>query len=324
MVQRFVGWARDDIVKLNNRKNQGLDSRKGPDALRSGERPAFATVERPIDDDTETDDASQSPAALPASLTFLEVCKGVRNLGRYAVEAAVREAAALFRRKHGALPPAPRMAVFMMLALFVFRVRTRRRNSSPREVRTPRRSSAPAQPFIARNETNRRSPSTAVAVAAAAGLYSPSRSLFSRPQQAPGSPIRTRHDSSAPDGLDPSLPSPAQARAAQARTGQARDSRRRRLNRYSGSEREFEVEGETSAPGAAGGRYGIAEAGTSGRWRWWRMRGYREARRVCGDRSRGPRYILWLVLLWLVASILEVLFDILRYRVPQNVDVGII
>lgn len=318
MVQRFVGWARDDIVKLNNRQNQGHDSRKGPDALRSGERPAFATTERPVDDDTETDDASPSPAALPASLSFFEVCKGVRNLGRYAVEAAVREAAALFRRKHGALPPAPRMAVFMMLALFVFRVRTRRRNSSPREVRTPRRSSASAQPSLARNEPNRGSPSTALAVAAAAGLYSPSRSLFSRPQQAPGSPIRTRHETSPPDGLDPSLPSPAQARAAQTRTGQARDSRRGRLNRYSGSEREFEAEGETSTPGEAGGRYGVSEAATSRRWRWWWMRGYREPRSVGDNRSRRPRYILWLVLLWLVASILEVLFDILGSVVSSS------
>lgn len=317
LVQRFVGWARDDIVKLDNRKNHGHDSRKGPDVMRSRERSASATTERPVDDDTEAG-ASPSPAALPASLTFLEVCKAVRNLGHYAVEAAAREVVALFRRKNGALPPAPRMAVFMMLVLFVFR--TRRRNPAPREVRTPRRTSAPAQHLPERNETNRGSPSTAVAVAAAAGLYSPSRSLFSGPQQALGSPIRTRYDTLPPDSLDPPLPSPAQARAAQARTGQARDSRAPGLHGHRGSEREFEAEGETSVPEAARGRYGVGTARTHGRWRWWRMRGYREPRRVGGDGSRRPRYILWLVLLWLVASVLEVILmlGVFRVGLPLN------
>lgn len=330
-MQRFVGWARDDIAKLNHRKNQGHDPRKGPDVLRPGEQPASATTERPVDDDAETDDKSPSPspAVSPASLTFFEVCKGVRNLGRYAVEAAVREAVVLFRRKNGALPPAPRMAVFMMLTLFVFRVRTRRRDSTPREVRTTRRSSAPAHILFARNEPNRGSPSTTVAVAAAAGLSSPSRSLFSGPQQAPHSPIRGRHDTPHTDGLDPPLPSPAQARAAQARaahapaaqarTGQARDSRRRGLNRHRGSEREFEAEGEMSVSEAALGRYGAGAARRSGQWRWWWMRGHHEPRHVGSGSSHRPRYILWLVLLWLVASVLEVIFDVFRFGIPPNV-----
>ena len=303
LVQSFVGWARDDMVKLNNRKPHDHDSRKSSDAPRAGKRPmatSSAPPEQPVDSSTETDDNAPQPAEFPASLTVVEAWEGIRDLWRYAFEAVVREVVTLFRRRNGALPPGPRLAGFMILALFVYE-RCRRRQERtpppppppPREMRTPRRHSLP-QDLLARNEPNLGLRSSAGAVAAT--LSSPSRSLFT----APGSPMRRVGPPPAGD-IDPSLPSPAQARVAQARTEQAR------------------------APGMQGpmrqGRTGREAEGARGTW--WRWRGWTRSAEprsagvggvggVGGERdgdARRPcrrRYLPWLALLWLVFSVLEV------------------
>eukprot|EP00752_Nemacystus_decipiens_P012056 g10688.t1 len=99
LVQSFVGWARDDMIKLNTRKPQDHDSTKSFDAPRGGKRSratSSAPPEQPVYSDTDNDDYSPSPAELPTSFTVLEAWEGVRDLWRYAVEAAVREVVTLF------------------------------------------------------------------------------------------------------------------------------------------------------------------------------------------------------------------------------------
>lgn len=318
-MQNFVGWARDDMVKLNNRKPQDHDSRKSFDVPRGGKRPTAtspAPPEQQVDSDTETGDNSPSPAELPASWTVLEAWEGIRNLWRYAFEAAVREVVTLFRRRNGALPPGPRMAGFVILALYIYeRCRRPRRRTPPpppREVRTPRRHSLP-QDSLARNDPSLGLRSSAGAAVAAATLSSPSRSLF----QAPGSPMR--RVSPPPAGeIDPSLPSPAQARAAQARIEQARAPRMQGVMRRGRNGREAE---------GARGRWwrwrGPWGSSTSGRSGWWRWRGWTRSSepRSGGGGGDGDgrhpcrrRYLPWLALLWLVFSVLEVLFEVHRFQ----------
>ncbi|CAM9311435.1 unnamed protein product, partial [Hapterophycus canaliculatus] len=298
LVQRFVGWARDDIVKLNNRKAQSQS--QGDSPLQGKRASSMPPSSSPINE-PQTTDFSPLPEAVSSStaLTFLDVWEEVRSFGRQVIKAAVRVAVNLLcYSEHGAMPPGPRMAVLMVLALFVYDRRGHRRRCRCREqppeaepaVRTPQRSS----PNFA-----------ATAGASAASLQSPSRSLFSRPQQAilasptrtpvaPGSPLGRGYDVPPPSGLYPFLPSPAQARAAQARRGQTRDPSTGQRRRPGG--RDHEADGPMSVSGQGVVR---AEA-PSGRWGWWRMRG--SARDVGGC---GRRYVLWLALLWLLASVIE-------------------
>lgn len=304
------------MVKLNNRKTQDHDSRKGFDAPRAGKRSAAissAPPEQPVDSKTKTDENLPSPAGSPASSAVLQAWEDIRNLWRYAVEAVVRQVVTLFRRKNGAPPPGPWVAVFMILVLFVYVVCRRPHEPtppSPRETRTPRRSSTLPQDLLARDDLDRGLRSSPVAVAATSGLSSPSRSLFPEPQQAPGSPMRGA-DSPPLDDIDPSLPSPAQARAAQARTEQTRAPRMQRLTRQGRTERETEGGRETRWRWR-----GSREAG----W-WWRLRGWTrsgELRSAGGGRHRRRRRpwyrrcLPWLVLLWLCASVLEVTFEVYR------------
>lgn len=304
------------MVKLNNRKPQEHDSRKSFEAPWTGQRSTVtppAPPEQPVDGQAEADENfPPSLARLPARSKVLEAWEGFRNLGRRVFEAAVREVVTLFRRRNGAPPPGQRVAVFMILVLFVYdRYRRPREPTLPpssREIRTPRRNSVPPQQeSLPRSNLDRdrglRSSAVAVAVAATSGLSSPSRSLFSATRQALGSPTRSGVDSTPSDDIDPSLPSPAQARAAQARAAQAR-TEQARTARIQGWRRQGRTERE-------------AEGGWYGRWRW-RLRGWRrsgELRSAVGDggrRDRRRRCLPWLVLLWLVASVLEVVFELHR------------
>ncbi|CAM9598128.1 unnamed protein product [Ectocarpus sp. 13 AM-2016] len=338
VVQRLVGWARDDMVKLNNRRGQGghHDVRKNVDAPGPGKRPppappAGVRKPEPAPHAAEKDGFTPDPALVSDGLSVLEAWEGVRDLGRLAVEALVRQAASLFRRKNGALPPAPRVAVLILLAVFIYDRRRRERGRHqppppPPSPREPRRSSVARRDLRERGGGNRGPPSTAVAFDLAASLHSPSRSLFSRlrqaagtpPLRAPGSPWarRTYEVVPQPDGIDPSLPSPAQARAALARTGQARRSLMPGLTRRRG-DGEGEVERERSVPMAEASERAV-EGGTtsSALWGWgwgwwwgwgWRIRRWTRCRdpRSAGGGSGGRRYMLWLFLLWLVSSVLE-------------------
>ncbi|CBJ25605.1 hypothetical protein Esi_0003_0313 [Ectocarpus siliculosus] len=239
VVQRFVGWARDDMVKLNNRRGQGghHDVRKNVDAPGPGKRPPPATppvgvrTPEPAPHAAEKDGFTPDPALVSDGLSVLEAWEGVRDLGRLAVEALVRQAAGLFRLKNGALPPAPRIAALILLTVFIYDRRRRQRGRHqppppppppPPSPREPQRSSVARRDLRERGDGNRGPPSTAVAFDLAASLHSPSRSLFSRlrqaagtpPLRAPGSPWtrRTYEVVPQPDGVDPSLPSPAQER----------------------------------------------------------------------------------------------------------------
>lgn len=299
-MQRFVGWARDDIVKLNNRKTQSQG-----DAPLQGARPAAtpASGGPPLHEPKSNNEYSplQETASSLPTVNFLDLWAEARSLGRQATKATVRETVNLLcYSENGALPPAPRLALFMILSLFVYgrRRRRRRRREQPPEA-------APATLTPRRNSVNAAVPPGATA----AGLQSPSRSLFSRPHQqrslvsplrapvAPGSPLGRGQDVPPPSGSYPFLPSPAQARAAQARRGQPRVSSMRRRLRPGGSD--HEAEGPMAVSGGQGG--GVRAAGSSGRWAWWRMRGWTRGVDGCGR-----RYVLWLALLWLLASVVEV------------------
>lgn len=293
-MQRFVGWARDDIVKLNNRKAPS----QGDTPIQQVKRSSATPASGPPAHEPKSNDFSFLPEAASSStaLTFRDVWEAIRSLGRQAIKAAVREAVNLLcYRENGSMPPGPRMAVFMTLAILVYGRRGRRR----RRERPPA-----AEPAALTPQRNSPSVAAATAGATAAGLQSPSRSLFSRPQQAflaspsrapvaPGSPSGRGYDVLPPSGNYPFLPSPAQARAAQARGGQARVSSMRRRSRPGGSDHEAERSIAVSGQGA------VQVAARSGRLDWWRIRGW----------TRGVgngRYVLWLALLWLLASVIEV------------------
>lgn len=321
MVQGAVGLARDDMLKLSDGNDETHDARSAADNRPGGWPPESAAPgAAPATGLPEGNDAEpfvSSPAATAAAmaaastLTASTLWKGTRALARVTTEAAFREAASLFRRRNGAPPPAPRLAVLMVLVLVVWA--RRRRRHAPQHARPP----PPAAPITPQRNHAVVLISPTAGTAAAAGLSSPSRYLFwgSRTPgipapTVPGSPVRRRYDG--PDGLDPSLPSPAQVRAAQARGGQARVRLMRRLER-DGTERGIE-----EVP-AGGGRESATVEAPCRRWgwgwAWWRWTGNRKP-----HGRGGRRQWLWLVLLWLVASVLEVGVVVCLSQVVDSLD----
>eukprot|EP00903_Cladosiphon_okamuranus_P007691 g7454.t2 len=95
LLQSFVGWARDDMVKLNNRKPQDHESRKSFESPPSGKRSTAtpsAPPEQHMDSNTEPGDISPSPAELPASTTVLEgLVPPRRGHGKVAPSMRLRE-----------------------------------------------------------------------------------------------------------------------------------------------------------------------------------------------------------------------------------------
>lgn len=328
VVQGAVGWARDDMLEFNTRSNLAHDIVRGgaegrPEEWPPGEAPATPSSESLTDNLSEQTTSSSSSVA--AALTVQKACRGISTLTRVGVTTALLEVAALFRRSHGALPPAPRFAVLLVMALVIW-ARGRRRRSPPppppppspslsprrgtaapgtpqRDSSFPQRVDPTVGPDLDRNDVNQ-GPPTAVA-AEAAGLSSPSRSLLIEPlfpelaavAAEAISPVRWRaHDG--PDGLDPSLPSPAQVRAAQGRTGAAQTSMLR------GMARRHRARDVGEAAVAVERRGIVASRKWRRGWDWGWGRGWTRFRErwSCGSK----RYWVWLVLLWLVASVLEV------------------
>lgn len=308
VVQGAVGWARDDMLEFT-KYSPDAHRGKGPSAV----TPATASAKRPGEGETE-DFSSSLPAAAAAAgvMTVSKVWRGACALVRVIFEVALREVATLFRRKNGALPPTPRLAVFMILALVVW-TRRHRRNlpPPPREAAATASGTPPRNPtvwsLLSRSDFNE-------------GLASPSRSLHlasqamtssPAPQAAPGSPVRSRPGR--PDGVDPSLPSPAQVRPAQTRDGYARTSMMRGLTRRGG---ERNVRDLVEPEGERVGRHG---AFRNWGWRWgWRWRRSREP-----GGGGGRRYwLLRLVLLWLVASVLEVRVMLLLLKMDDALEIA--
>ncbi|CAN0341412.1 unnamed protein product, partial [Ectocarpus sp. 12 AP-2014] len=89
--------------------------------------PAGIRKPEPAPHAAEKDGFTLDPALVSDGLSVLEAWEGVRDLGRLALEALVRQAASLFCRKNGALPPAPRIAVLILMAVFIYDRRRRRR-----------------------------------------------------------------------------------------------------------------------------------------------------------------------------------------------------
>lgn len=324
VVQGAVGWARDDMVKFTGRNSRPFDARTGsngpnlPTTASNGGSPL-------CEQSAQSETAKQSPSSnfnpptaadIEGLLSAREIWERMCGLTRILFEAVLREAATLFRRRNGAPPPAPRFAVLMILALVLWS-RRRRRRSPPPQPTTPstpppasREAAAPSTPL--RHAQARPAPPRVYSSqgaptpmsAAAAGLASPSRSLFevSWPlgsmlaPRASGSP--SRGPIQGPDGLDPSLPSPAQARAGQPRTGRPRVLQTQPWTGRVGGR------GFREMVRGAWGRIGAAVVAPWRRgWRWVRGGVGAGEKRRCG----GRRYWVWLVLLWLVASVLEVI-----------------
>ena len=336
VVQGAVGWARDDMVKFTGRNSRPFDSSSGKNSP-PGQWPSSAnqgSTSPEQNTQSETEKRSPSSKSLPTAASAVkfysahEIWERVCGLTRIAFEAALREAATLFRRRNGAPPPAPRFAVLMILALVLWSRRRRRHAlpspqspppSSPSTPPPSREAAAPATPHRRlaarspappRNESGQGAPTPMSA--AAAGLASPSRSLFagswalgsSTAPPVPGSPVRgPRGPLEGLDGLDPSLPSPAVARAGQARIGRARVSETQPwmgggMRGWRGiRERARRVWGRVGGVVVAPGQWW---------WRWVRSRVW------CREKPSGSgrRCWVWLVLLWLVASVLEVIASI--------------
>lgn len=321
MVQGAVGWVRDDVQQFNRRNNQAREAGSGSDLLRSRKRPPVAAPATPVEGDRPAENRAQGFASAVAgyALTVSDVLQGTFELACLMVEAVLWQLVALFRRRNGAPPPAPRIAVLMILTLFVWVRRHRRYQQPPTQQQpqrtdedssspgTPGRSSIAAESAPPRTSNSNQIPSSEVA-AAAGGLFSPSRSLFLGSSRAsagsllpaalpaPGSPSRRRDDElERPDGLDPSLPSPAQAR-----TGQARALMMRRLARRA---REQHVGGVVG-----GGQRRVGGRATCVQWlRGWRCFRISEWTWWRESRSSRSRWCwFWILLLWFVASVLEV------------------
>lgn len=323
------------MVKFTDRNSRPFDSSSGTNVPPGQWSPSANQGSTSSEQNTQSETEQRSPSskslqAAAFAVGFYsahEIWERVCGLTRIAFEAALREAATLFRRRNGAPPPAPRFAVLMILALVLWS-RRRRRHAPPPQVPQPppppsspstpppsREAAAPATPqrrvgarslAPLRNESGQGAPTPMSA--AAAGLASPSRSLFagswalgsSTAPPAPGSPVRgPTGPLEGLDGLDPSLPSPAVARAGQARVGRARVSQ---TQPWTGG-------GVRGWPGIrevarrVWGRVGGAVV-APGQW-WWRWVWCREK-----PSGSGRRCWVWLVLLWLVASVLEVIASI--------------
>ena len=305
MVQGAVGRARDDALKSGNRN----DAEEGQTESESGKwrssPPELQAAASPESTSAGDEDAETTSATAPGVVRVWKLCRETGAFALMMLEEALREVVGLFRSKNGAPPSAPRHAVLIILVLVICRRRRRPlRNDSSQQQQQQQLYLQSAE--MAPPTTSQRShavagqePPSAQAAAASPGLASSSRSLF---PHTPMSSANGTHDG-APDGLDPLLPSPAQAlaRVPHARAGRTRIAGRGELATGLVHE-EIDVEG---AAATTSGRAASEEEATRGRWDWRRVFRWTGLRRPRGEGIVRWRWIL-LVLLWFSASVLEV------------------
>ena len=311
VVQGAVGRARDDALKSSNHND---DAEEGQTESQSGKWPSSPSEPQAAASSESTsaggEDAETTSATVSGVMRVWKLCRETGAFALMMLEEELREVVELFRGKNGALPSAPRLAVLIILVLVICRGRRRplRNDSSQQQQQQLSLQSAEMAPPTTPQRSHAvvgQEPPSAPAAAASPGLASSSRSLFlhtpmtSVNRQLP--PFGT-YDG-APDGLDPLLPSPAQALAQvpHARAGRTRTAGREELATGLVHE-EIDVEGSAAT---TSGRVASEEEATRGRWDWRRVFRWAGLRRPRGEDVVRWRWIL-LVLLWFSASVLEV------------------